>query len=256
MRTILIIEDEPLAAKRLESLILQCTVEMQIVAICDSIESSVSFLQANGLPDLIFMDIQLADGLSFTIFDHIEVSCPVIFTTAYEEYAIKAFKVNSVDYLLKPIDIADLQQALTKYESLHSKTQSTISSDIIKSVQAAIAEQQSSFKSRFAIRIGEHIKSLPVEDIACFYSLEKATYLSTKEGRSYTVDYTLDAIENMLSPRRFFRINRSYIISHEAIVDIVSYSNSRLKVTLANNSDTHILVSRERVGNFKLWLEG
>jgi len=248
----LIVEDEHLAADRLKNLITQFDRGISVVELCDSIESTVSFLQQHGLPDLIFMDIQLADGLSFSIFDKTSITCPVIFTTAYEEYAIKAFKVNSVDYLLKPIDEKELYKAIVKFEKFFNKTENGLNSDVLQTVQSML--QGNNTKTRFLIKVGQHLKSINIQDIFYFYSLDKATYICTNKGRHYSIDQSLDKIQSDIS-KDFFRINRSFIVSHNAIKDIVMYSNSRLKLSLEFCGDTNVLVSREKVGEFKNWLE-
>jgi len=252
---IIIIEDEQLAAKRLLELILKYDPEIEILGKFDSIERSVEWFNSNPTPDLIFMDIQLADGLCFEIFEQSMITSPIIFTTAYDQYAIKAFKVNSIDYLLKPIDFDELSTAIEKFKNIHfEKKPENISSKTIafdKVLQLLTKE----YKSRFVIKVGEHIKSIQVEDISCFYSLEKASFLQTTENSNYVLDYSLEQIESLLNPDDFFRVNRKYIINLKAIADIISYSNSRLKIIIKGNNDEDITVSREKVKSFKAWLE-
>lgn len=254
MYKILIIEDEKPAAEWLRQLILKVDPQTLILATLDSIGSSVEWFQQNPAPDLAFMDIQLADGLSFGIFEQVQVSCPVIFTTAYEEYAIKAFKVNSVDYLLKPIAHDELKAAFVKFGKQTKNIQPTpiITSDLLLKVREMLQKQ---YKTRFVIKVGEHLKSIPVEDILFFYSLEKGTYLCTSDFKNYLVDYSLDRIAEMVNEHRFFRINRKYILSNQSIADIVVYSNSRLKIKLKKPGEESIIVSRDKVSAFKEWLD-
>jgi DNA-binding LytR/AlgR family response regulator len=251
---ILIIEDEKLAANRLSALIKTMDEAVKIVGILDSIKASVTWFSSNPQPDLAFMDIQLADGLSFEIFDQVSVNCPVIFTTAFDEYALRAFKVNSIDYLLKPIDTDELNRAMEKFRNLHHD------SSIPESVAAPVMDRvlqmlTKSFKSRFLVRAGEHIKTIPAEQVTFFYSMEKATFLNTNENKEYDIDYTLEELEGLLNPELFFRINRKYIVSMGAIRDIINYTNSRLKLKLVNSTDNEIIVSREKVTEFKNWLD-
>lgn len=249
---VVIIEDEYLAAERLKDLLLQCDPSIVILAEMDTVEDAVKWFKNNGKPDLVMMDIKLADGLSFEIFDAIEIEYPVIFTTAYQEYAIRAFKVNSIDYLLKPIDIVELQVALKRYHERVEQSKPYLTAEIIDKVRHMLIRD---FKKRFTVRVGEHIKSIPVEEIAFFHSEAKGTYLKTFEDRLYLIDYSLDTLVDQLDPDVFFRINRQYIIKHSAIADITAYSQSRLKIRLNHCDDDKILISRDRVGTFKEWLD-
>ena len=205
-------------------------------------------------PDLVFMDIQLADGLSFEIFERVKVPCPVIFTTAYEEYAIKAFKVNSVDYLLKPIAWNELEAAFHKfaYQATNAPALPQVTIELLNKVKEMLRKQ---YKTRFMIKVGDHLKSIPVEDILFFYSLKKATYFCTTDFRTYLVDYSLDHISEMIDEQRFFRINRKYILSNQSMADILVYSNSRLKIKLKKPDEESIIVSRDKVAGFKEWLD-
>jgi DNA-binding LytR/AlgR family response regulator len=254
MYRILIIEDEKPAAEWLRQLILKFNSDISIVAVCDSVSGATEWFQQNPAPDLVFMDIQLADGLSFEIFERVKVPCSVIFTTAYEEYAIKAFKVNSVDYLLKPIAFNELEAAFQKFKTQiqNVHTAPTVTIELLNKVREMLRKQ---YKSRFVIKVGEHLKSIPVEDILFFYSLEKATFLCTSDFKSYLVDYSLDHITEMVDEHRFFRINRKYILSNNAIADIVVYSNSRLKIKLKKPDEDAVIVSRDKVAAFKEWLD-
>lgn len=254
MYKILIIEDEKPAAEWLQKLILKFDPRISILGVIDSVNGAEEWFQQNPAPDLVFMDIQLADGLSFEIFERVKVPCPVIFTTAYEEYAIKAFKVNSVDYLLKPIAYNELETAFQKFRNQAQNVQATptVTVEILNKVKELLRKQ---YKTRFVIKVGEHLKSIPVEDILFFYSLEKATYLCTSDFKTYLVDYSLDRILEMVDEQRFFRINRKYILSNQSIADIVVYSSSRLKIKLKKPDEESIIVSRDKVPGFKEWLD-
>lgn len=247
---VLIIEDEKIAAERLIDMIRQCDNKITIVGTLQSVAKSVEWFQNNDHPDLIFMDIQLADGISFEIFEQTGITVPVIFTTAFNEYALKAFKVNSIDYLLKPIDIGELGQAIKKFKSspFHIHYQSEVFDTILKTLT-------NKYKNKFVIKVGERIRVFKTEEIQCFYSMAKAVFLQNSEGRDYAVNYTLDQLEELLDPAEFFRINRGAIISFSSIADIISFSNSRFQVKLLKNTLDDLVVSRERVQEFKKWLE-
>ena len=251
---VVIIEDEKPAAKRLTKLLVDLNSEIQIITRIDTVKKSAQWFIDNDSPDLIFMDIQLADGLSFEIFEQVEINSPVIFTTAYDEYALRAFKVNSIDYLLKPIDIDELRNTFEKMEKFGFNAPRS-QQDTAHQIAQAMQMLTSQHKNRFIIKVGEHIKSVPTNDIQYYYSRDKATFCTTLEGRNYLLDYSLEQIESMLDPKRVYRINRKYIISIESIKDIISYSNSRLKIILHNNDDNDIIVSRDRVAEFKRWLD-
>ncbi|MEZ5084340.1 MAG: LytTR family DNA-binding domain-containing protein [Bacteroidales bacterium] len=203
-------------------------------------------------PDLAFFDIQLADGLSFEIFEKIEVICPIIFTTAFNEYAIKAFKVNSVDYLLKPIDFEELTTAINKFKK---NFVSEPKQDLKLAFDNVLNMLTENYKKRFVVKVGEHIKSIAASDILYFFSLEKATFMHTADNHNYVVDYSLDQLEQLLDPKTFFKINRKYLISLTSFDDIISYSNSRLKVELKHSTDLDAIVAREKVQKFKQWLD-
>lgn len=247
---VLIIEDERPAAQKLVRLLTEMEQNIDISAITESVETSVNWLREHPLPDLIFMDIQLEDGICFEIFETINLTIPVIFTTAFDEYTLKAFKVNSVDYLLKPINGDELKVALEKYKSIHS---SKVNMDRIESL---LKHAQVKSKERFLIKVGEHYKSIPVNEINCFYIRERCNFILVNSGRSYALDYSLDKIEPMVDPRLFFRVNRNFIINFTAIRDCISYSTSRLKIVLDRQPESEeILVSRERVNEFKKWMD-
>jgi len=247
---VLIIEDERLAAEKLLKLLSESGKEINVQAILESVEASINWLSNNPSPDLIFMDIQLDDGVCFEIYESIEITTPVIFTTAYDEYAIKAFKVNSVDYLLKPIDLEDLIKAIDKYQGLYKDHE--VSNDKISHIYDQLVKK---FKTRFFVKIGIHFQSVIVEDIACFFIQERGTFLKTKVGKNYDLDYSLDQVQKMVDPEQFFRINRNYIINLDSITDIVGYSSNRLRVMLKNFDHLDLIVSRDKTTEFKRWLD-
>jgi Response regulator of the LytR/AlgR family len=246
----LIVEDEKVAAERLVGLIKKYDPSINITEIVQSVKNAVLWLNTHQAPDLIFMDIQLADGLSFEIYEQTIVKTPVIFTTAYDEYALKAFKVNSIDYLLKPVDLNELKNAVDKYKENNSPKEIPV--QVFDSIMHSLTKKH---KNKFVMNVGEHIKVFTADDIQCFYSLEKFTFLQNISGRDYAVNYSLDQLEDLLDPAQFFRINRKFIVSFSAISDIISYSNSRLKVKLNSNESDDLIVSREKVQDFKKWLE-
>jgi DNA-binding LytR/AlgR family response regulator len=251
---ILIVEDEHLAASRLSQLIYKLHPAATICAVCDSVELAVEWIKANPHPDLAFFDIQLGDGISFDIFEQCEVRFPIVFTTAYDQYAIKAFKVNSVDYLLKPINEEELKAAIAKFQNRQSADLSVIQQAILN---ANVLLQQNNYKTRFLIKVGERLRMIDTAEISFFYSEEKSTFIRTVNGHNYALDQSLDQYEIQLNPSDFHRISRKYIIRLSAIEDIINYSNSRLKLKLAGMEPSDdIVVSRERVKTFKNWLEG
>ena len=247
----LIVEDEKVAAERLSGLIKKCDPSIDITEVVQTVKNAVQWLNTHQAPDLIFMDIQLADGLSFEIFEQTIVKTPVIFTTAFDEYALKAFKVNSIDYLLKPVDLNELKNAIDKFKEKNLPEE--IPAQVFDNIMYSLTKK---YKNKFVIKVGEHIKVFTTEDVQCFYSIVKNTFLQNNSGRDYAINYSLDQLEDLLDPSRFFRINRKFIVSSPAISDIVSYSNSRLLVKLKSNYSDDLIVSREKVQDFKKWLEG
>lgn len=243
---IIIIEDEKPAARLLQRRIEKLGLEVS--KSLHSIEESVEWLSNNPQPDLIFLDIQLSDGLSFEIFDQVEIHSAIIFTTAYDEYVLKAFKLNSVDYLLKPVDEEELAFAIEKFEK---QREIKVNFSQLRN----LFDQNKSYKERFTTKVGTSIKMINTEDVECFYSENKATYVYTKEGKNYLLDYTLDKLEEIIHPKYFNRINRGQIIRIDAIKDISVYSNSRLKIILNKYSEQECIVSREKVNDFRNWLE-
>ncbi len=249
---ILIIEDEKPAARRLQRML--ALLNMEVQQMLHSVEESIEWFQNNTHPDLIFLDIQLSDGLSFEIFEEIPVKSAIIFTTAYDEYALKAFKLNSIDYLLKPIDEDELKIAVDKFKANNNKQQTDLQVNIDDIRKLLINPVDRKFKKRFSIKIGQHIKIINTDGIECFFSENKATYIHTKEQRNYLIDHSLEHWQEQLNPEEFFRANRTFIVHINAIKDIISYSNSRLKLILHSYKETEIIVSRERVKQFKNWI--
>ena len=246
----LIIEDELPAYKRLLKLVSETASDIQVINHCDSIDASVKWLQKNPHPELIFLDIQLADGLSFEIFKKVHTDSFIIFTTAYDEYAIKAFELKSIDYLLKPINKEHLVRAIEKFRQMNGK----IPFDINEFVNI-IDQKKSAYKSRFVITIGNKIKTVETSEIAYFYSLEKNTFLTSNEGKNYPLDFSLDHLETILDPEKFYRINRQYLINFFAISAIQILSKSRIKLVLTPSTDTEVFVSNARASEFRKWLD-
>ncbi len=249
----LIIEDEKIAANNLEKLLKQISPKIQILDKIETIRSSVNWL-LNNEADLIFLDIHLADGLSFKIFNEIEINTPVIFTTAYDQYAIKAFKLNSVDYLLKPIDIDELRQAIYKFEKIHTSDNSTkLDYNVIVEL---IQNPGSSYQKRFLINVGSKIRSVDTENIAYFYAEDKAVYICTKDKHRYIIDQTIEKLETILDPEFFFKISRKFIIHVDAIEEMHTLSKSRIKIDLNPPCDSEAIVTINNVSEFKNWLKG
>ncbi len=248
---IIIIEDEKPAAR-----LLQRKVEklgLQITTLLHSVEESILWFQNNAHPDLIFLDIQLSDGLSFEIFENIEINSAVIFTTAYDEYALRAFKLNSIDYLLKPIDEDDLETAVNKFKARNNSTPSlSLDFEMIKKMLVNPIDR--TFKKRFTIKMGQQLKMINIDEVECFFSENKGTYLHTFENRNYLLDSTLEQLETELDPQNFFRVSRKFIIPMKGIKEIQLHSNSRLKVILPSYKEDEVIVSREKVADFKNWI--
>jgi DNA-binding LytR/AlgR family response regulator len=262
-----IIEDEYLAAEGLELMLKRYDATITVVARLDSVKTSVEWFNKNPAPDIAFFDIQLADGLSFEIFEQAKVACPVIFTTAFNQYAIDAFKVNSIDYLLKPFGVDDIKKAFEKLKILRNEipTESALrrgdsptpsTPDLATMQRLMLSLTQKQYKSRFMVKVGDHLSAINVEEVAYFYSENKITWLKHLNGRKYPIDYKLEELDTLLTPNRFFRLNRTFISAIDAIKDVISYSNSRLKVVLKDPPDKEdILISREKVQEFKGWLD-
>jgi len=246
---IIILEDETRAASYLERLLRKVAPDMVVIARLESVREGIKYLQNNPEPELIFSDIQLADGLSFEIYNQVTVHCPIIFTTAYDHYAIEAFKTNGIDYLLKPIEEERLTQAIEKAKHFSPG----LLLEKILAINNPVAGKL--YKSRFMVKVGDKIKSVPIEDILVFYSQEKASYIRTSDAHTYCIDYALDQLEPMVDPERYFRINRKYIVSINVCTNILAWTNSRLRLKIEGIDDSDIIVARERVVEFKNWLD-
>jgi two-component system, LytTR family, response regulator LytT len=251
----LIIEDELPAAKRLKSLLNEVDPTIEIIEIVDSIKASVKWINGNPLPELIFMDIQLSDGLSFEIFKQIKINCPVIFTTAFDEYAIQAFKVNSIDYLLKPIEAGDLRNSLKKYDELRYQFSSDTESDHLKKIFELVAQNKSVFKTRFLVKSGQSFIRIGSEECAYFFLDNKLTYLIQFNGRKHLVDFTLEDLEKQLDPKIFFRANRQFIVNIESITSLHNFFGGKLKLHLKPEPEENVIVSREKASSLKEWME-
>lgn len=249
---VVIIEDEKPAARRLIRMLEEFDVE--VVCILNSVGSSVRWLKENKHPDLFLLDIQLSDGLVFDIFEQVPTSSFIIFTTAYDAFALKAFKFNSIDYLLKPIETDDLKQAIEKYKQFVAH-QSVSLIDFVELKNYLLNPSHINYKKRFIVKIGHHLKPIQIDKIECFYSHDKSTFLHTSDKRSYPIDYTIEQLESITDPAIFFRISRRCIININFIKDMFSYTNSRLQVTLQNYNENELIVSREKVSDFKNWLK-
>ncbi|SRR5690554_1295483 len=244
---IVIIEDEKPAARLLSRKLEK--LNFPVSTMLHSVEESIKWFSENQQPDLIFLDIQLSDGLSFEIFEKIDIKSAIIFTTAYDEYALKAFKLNSIDYLLKPIDPKELEQALAKFRERIENKQFDLNW-----VKDIFLSNKKIYKERFSIKIGQQLKIVNTSEIECIFSENKGTYLYTLENRNYLLDLSLEQLETELNPKYFFRVSRKFIINLNAIQEIQIYSNSRLKIILNSFKNEEIIVSRERVSDFKNWL--
>ncbi|MBB5635589.1 DNA-binding LytR/AlgR family response regulator [Pedobacter cryoconitis] len=249
---VLIIEDEKLNAIRLQKILLEIDSEIKIVATLDTIADSVQWLRTNPHPNLILMDVRLADGICFEIFTKVEITAPVIFTTAYDEYALRAFKVNSIDYLLKPIDIDELKGSISKFKQQNTKK---ISSGTIEEVVAIIKKQNPNYRSRFLIPYRDGYKTITVPDIAYFYSENKITNIVTCDAKEQAISYTMDELEEQLDPAVFFRANRQYLINIKSLESIHNYFNGKLKLMLAPAAPSDIHISKEKASQFKRWLD-
>ncbi len=251
----LIIEDEKPAARLLQRKLEKLDVKVETML--HSVEESIEWFANNQHPDLIFLDIQLSDGLSFEIFEKIDIKSAIIFTTAYDEYALKAFKLNSIDYLLKPIDEDDLETAVSKFRSRLPKEvteTSNLQLDFEQIRQMLSNPFEKTYKKRFTVKIGQHLKVITTDEIECFFSENKGTYIHTYDNRDYLIDSTLEILEQELDKKDFFRVSRKFIVPLKAIKEIQVYTNSRLKVILPSYKDDEVVVSREKVQDFKAWL--
>lgn len=254
---IFIVEDEELAVKKLQKTLQAIDADLEVVGTADSIAASVEWLQSNPKPDLILMDIELADGQSFEIFNLTEVKSPVIFTTSYDEYALKAFKVNSVDYLLKPVQKDELESAISKFRKMKETFRGEKSGDpqitaLVKELQQTL--QHKEYRKRFLVKHSQKLMSIEMDKIAYFFSDDRINFFKTYDDKKYVIDYTMDELENMLDPDQYFRVNRSFMVSIKSIDQIHDYFGNRLKLNLKPVIDKEALVSREKVAQFKEWM--
>jgi DNA-binding LytR/AlgR family response regulator len=248
---ILIVEDEIPAQKRLTRLIQEVIQDGEIAGTCTSVESAIGWFRANPMPDLVFMDIQLADGRSFEIFQEVQVTAPVIFITAFDQYAIDAFRVQSIDYILKPVTRESLEQAWEKLGTMRKVLSPTV--DYREKLQA-LEPGGKGYKKRFVIRYGEHIRTIPADEVAYFYTEHKVNFLVNQEGRKFPIEFNLDQLESMLDPEKFFRINRQYIIGIHAIADMRAFTKGRVLIHMQPPAPHETIVSVERSAAFKQWL--
>lgn len=249
---VVIIEDEKLAANHLEKMITKYDPSVEVLAKLESVEDSIDWFTSHGDPDLIFLDIHLDDGLSFSIFEKVKVNAPIIFTTAYDEYAIKAFKMRSIDYLLKPILPEELYNAINKYKEWKKPDTSPID---MQSLIDLISQKEPAYKTRFSISVGEKIKSVGIEQVAYFYSTQGITFLVTNNNLHYPVDLSLEQLTDQLDPKEFFRINRQFLIRLGSIRNVHVFPKSRLKIDLNPAYEGEIFVSIDKVTRFKTWLD-
>ncbi len=253
MKKILIIEDEEAAAARLQKMILQEMPDAEVLPPLVSIAQAIAWLSSHPEPDLLFLDVHLADGQSFEIFNSINVHAPIVFTTAYDQYALAAFTVNSIDYLLKPVKKEELKRALNKYSSFAGQVKSPVD---FANLLTTLQTQAATYKQRFVVRYGEHIKTIETADIAYFYTENKINFLVTKENKRFAIDLNLDQLETVLDPHKFFRINRQFVIGFHSISEMLTYSKSRVFIKLNPASRHETIVSSERAAAFKKWLDG
>ncbi len=254
--TILIIEDEQPAAKRLKKLLAEIDSSFEILGVAESVSASVEWFRQNALPDVVLMDVQLSDGLSFEIFESVEVTCPIIFTTAFDEYAIRAFQVNSVDYLLKPIETEALRKSLQKFMNLREQFVKEYAQEDLLRLLAGMQQHRPVYKNRFLVRSGQSFIKINTAECAYFYVSNKVTYLVTYATKKHLIDFTLEELEEQLNPDAFFRVNRQFILNIDAITNIQTYFSGKLKLQTNPKAEEEITVSRLRAPEFKVWLEG
>lgn len=252
MKSIVIIEDEEAAVRRISKMVQELMPGVHIAATLPSISEAVNWFGSNQPPDLILSDVHLADGQSFEIFRQVQLNTPIIFITAYDQYALEAFKVNSIDYLLKPVKKEELQRALQKFANLSGPGPAVNIERLLQTLQ----HSRPAYKDRFAVRYGEHIKTIETADIAYFYTENKVNFLVTKDNKRFVVDHNLDQLDALLDPKNFFRINRQFIIGFHSIAEMFSYSKSRVLVKLNPPCKHETIVSAERSAHFKSWLDG
>jgi two-component system, LytTR family, response regulator LytT len=247
----LFIEDEKPAAMRLQKLLLEVAPDIELITTFDSVSGAIEWFKVNPSPDLLILDIQLSDGLSFDIFKQVEIDSFVIFTTAYDEYAIKAFELNSIDYLLKPVDAQKLANAIAKFKKMSEKHPTFDINALIKTIE----ERKINYKKRFIVNIGSKIKSVETTDIVCFYMIDKSLFLFTNDERSLPVDFSLDKLETLLDPDLFFRINRQQMVNYNFIDKISILSKSRIRIETKPSLQEEIMVSSAKGHLFREWLD-
>lgn len=254
---LLIVEDEKLLAGQLTNMVMRIEPAAEVVARTNSIRSTVQWLRSNAMPDLILMDIELADGQCFEIFNQVPVSTPVIFTTAYDEYTLKAFKVNSIDYLLKPVKEDELKAAINKFKTLHTPSAAPDTSGQINLLLSQLGKNQSAgFRERFLIRQGQKMISVNTDQVAFFLASNKLNYIITKEKQKFVIDHTLEEVEHMVDPKKFFRANRQLILSQDVVKAIYPWFKGKLKVDVSVPAEEEVLISREKATAFKEWMGG
>jgi len=246
-----IIEDEIVASQKLQRLISQSAVDLEVIAVLQSVDESIEWFSLNGAPNLVFMDIHLADGSAFSIFENVQIPCPIIFTTAYDEYALKAFEVNSIDYLLKPIDEKSFTRAMDKFKNTNTATGNN--NDIIASMLAAYKETKAVYKSNFLMPFKDKLIPLSVDKIACFYAENKMVKIITVDNQTYIISGSIDEISVKLDPLKFFRANRQFLVNHEAIKDITVWFGGKLSINMILPMPEKVVVSKARVSEFKVW---
>jgi two-component system, LytTR family, response regulator LytT len=251
---VLILEDETLSAQRAKTLLYEHDPTISVIETIDSVEDATDWLGKNPEPDLMLVDIHLSDGLSFDLFKKIQIKSPVIFTTAYDQYAIQAFKMNSIDYLLKPLDKSELGFALGKFKALTQERKSLLTTDIQRIVQSFQGSEKK-FKNRFLVKFGDNIQFKNTDEIAYFFADDKITYLVSNEGRRFIIDYKLEQLEDLLDPNFFFRLNRKFIVRIDSVQKIKTLINSRLQIFLKPNFEQDIYVSKDKTSDFKSWLD-
>lgn len=252
---VLIIEDEPVAQLELERLLKNAEPEIEILDKIDSVEDGIEWFDSNPAPDIVFLDIQLSDGLSFEIFTKIQIESPVIFTTAFNEYALEAFKLNSIDYLLKPIELEQLKSAIDKYKGLKNRFSANEFEDSIRKVREMLNYEKKDYKKRFVSKVGDQYLRFDTEQVAYFQADNNIVYLVTHDNKRHIIEYTLEELNDMLDPALFFRLNRTFISHINSIKKVHKYFNSRLKVDLAPDTDDKVLVSRVKVSDFLKWMD-
>jgi two-component system, LytTR family, response regulator LytT len=250
---VLIIEDEEQAYKRMQKIVKEVLPTAEIVGVVMSVKTAIDWFRKNPMPDLLFMDVNLADGISFEIFKEVVITAPIIFTTAYQEYAIEAFKVNSIAYLLKPVHKEAIKEALNKLEQLKASKPVVIDySTLLKSLQ----QTPVNYRERFVVKLGDNLRSVAVEDIAYFFTENKTNFLCTLDGKKLPIDFNLDEVEDMINPKKYFRINRQFIIGMASIEEMKSYTRSRVIIKVKPPTTQDTIVSVERAADFRTWLGG